>query len=163
MRVLIIGANGLVGRALCQALIEQRALKGETIEQLMLLDHTLPKFTRLNWVKGFCGDLTETALLRRILADGIDVVFHVASVSGGLAEQDDALGYSVNLQGTLDLLNQLHQLPNSTCLIYASSIAVYGGNLPQAMDENYLPQPELSYGTHKLMVEMAIRDLTRRG
>ncbi|GAB3098123.1 NAD-dependent epimerase/dehydratase family protein [Aestuariicella hydrocarbonica] len=163
MRVLIIGASGLVGRALTNALIDTPKLQGESIEQLLLLDQAVTSYPNLDWVKAYTGDVSDTALLRRILADGIDVVFHLASVPGGLAEQDYDLGYRVNLQGTLELLNQLQQQVHCPTLIYTSSIAVYGVDLPQSMDEDYLPHPQLSYGAHKLMVETLIRDLSRRG
>lgn len=163
MRVLVIGANGLVGHALSRSLINKLSLQGRTISQLILLDQTLPDHQNTHWVKNYAGDLTDAALLRRILADGVDTVFHLASVPGGLAEQDYVLGYRVNLQGTLELLNQLQQQPNCPTLVYASSIAVYGAELPKLMDEDYLPRPELSYGSHKLMAETAIQDLSRRG
>jgi hypothetical protein len=32
------------------------------------------------------GSVTDAALMRRVLADGIDVVFHLVSVPGGAAE-----------------------------------------------------------------------------
>ena len=48
-------------------------------------------------------------------------------------------------------------------LVYASSVAVYGGDLPERMNEAAELHPELSYGTHKAMVESAVSDLARRG
>ena len=48
-------------------------------------------------------------------------------------------------------------------LVYASSVAVYGGDLPARMSETAELHPELSYGAHKAMVESAISDLARRG
>lgn len=163
MRVLIIGANGLIGQALTNALVKMPTLRGENIQQLLLLDQTETQHPNLSWIKTYAGDLADAALLRRILADGIDIVFHLASVPGGLAEQEYELGYRVNLLGTLELLNQLRQHPCCPTLIYASSIAVYGSNLPNSMDEDYAPHPQLSYGSHKLMIETIIRDLGRRG
>jgi len=40
---------------------------------------------------------------------------------------------------------------------------VYGGDLPARLDERAVPRPQLSYGAHKAMVEMALNDLARRG
>jgi nucleoside-diphosphate-sugar epimerase len=109
------------------------------------------------------GSVTDAAALRRVLADGVDVVFHLVSIPGGAAEEHYALGYQVNLLASLELLEQLRGHPGAPVLVYASSVAVYGADLPLRMDEASVPSPELSYAAHKLMMEIAINDLVRRG
>ncbi|WP_317929546.1 NAD-dependent epimerase/dehydratase family protein [Halioxenophilus sp. WMMB6] len=163
MRVLIIGASGFIGRLLAESLIKDMTLNGKPVEQLLLLDRSLPDFPASKAIKCYSGDYSEPTLLRRILADAIDVVFHLASMPGVMAEQDYELGYRVNLQASLELLAQLRSKANCPTLIYASSIAVYGNNLPAGMDEGYVPRPVLSYGVHKLIIEQQLNDLTRRG
>lgn len=163
MRVLITGANGFVGRQLVQQLLQRGVLAGRAIDTLKVLDthlDGLPQDTRL---RQHLGSVSDAALMRRVLADGIDVVFHLVSVPGGAAEQDYDLGYQVNLMASLELLDQLRQQSHQPVLVYASSIAVYGTQLPARMDELAAPQPQLSYGAHKLMIETALRDLARRG
>jgi nucleoside-diphosphate-sugar epimerase len=107
--------------------------------------------------------VTDAALTRRVLADGVDVVFHLVSLAGGAAEQDYDVGYQVNLMASLELLDQLRRQPRPPVLVYASSVAVYGAHLPDRMGEDASPRPQMSYGTHKLMIETALRDLARRG
>ncbi|MGO4003493.1 MULTISPECIES: NAD-dependent epimerase/dehydratase family protein [Pseudomonas] len=163
MRVLITGANGFVGRELVRCLLARGSLRGQPIDALLVLDrdlHGLPDDTR---VRRHFGSVTDPALMRRVLADGIDVVFHLVSIPGGAAEEQYDLGYQVNLLASLELLNQLRNKRRPPVLVYASSVAVYGGQLPARMSESAELRPELSYGAHKAMVECAINDLARRG
>lgn len=163
MRVMITGANGFVGRALVQRLLNAGELRGRQISVLMLLDKDLQGFPDDKRLRRHYGSVTDAALLRRALADGIDVVFHLVSIPGGAAEEQYALGYQVNLLASLELLDQLRSHSGAPVLVYASSVAVYGGELPARMNESAALRPELSYGAHKLMVETALNDLTRRG
>ena len=63
------------------------------------------------------GSVTDAALLRRVLADGIDVVFHLVSRPGGAAEEQYSLGYQVNLLASLELLDQLRSQPGAPVLV----------------------------------------------
>ncbi|MGX1186435.1 nucleoside-diphosphate-sugar epimerase [Pseudomonas sp. F-14 TE3623] len=163
MRILVTGANGFIGRILVQRLLATGVLRGVPISALILLDKELSDFPEDNRLRRNLGSVSDPALLRRILADGIDVVFHLVSIPGGAAEEHYAQGYEVNLLASLELLEQLRQQPAKPVLIYASSVAVYGPSLAGRMDESARACPELSYGSHKLMVETALNDLARRG
>lgn len=90
-------------------------------------------------------------------------VYHLASVPGGRAEQDDALGRAVNLDATLALLELLADADRPPVLVFASSIAVFGGPLPDPVPEHQQPNPLLSYGAHKLVGEVLLADFARRG
>lgn len=163
MRVMITGANGFIGRGLALRLLADGVLCGQPIEALLLLDQDLSGFPEDKRIRRHFGSVTDAALIRRILADGIDVVFHLVSVPGGAAEADYELGYEVNLQASLELLHQLRNAARPPRLVYASSVAVYGADLPSRMDEASLSLPKLSYASHKLMVETQLTDLARRG
>ncbi|TLP73687.1 NAD-dependent epimerase/dehydratase family protein [Pseudomonas nitroreducens] len=163
MRVMVSGANGFVGRLLVQRLLEAGELRGKRIEALLLLDQKLEGLPDDSRLRRHYGSVTDPALLRRVLADGVDVVFHLVSVPGGAAEAQYELGYQVNLQASLELLHQLRNPARPPVLVYASSVAVYGGELPARMDEEQPASPQLSYAAHKRMVEIALQDLSRRG
>lgn len=163
MRVLITGANGFVGQALTRRLLALGHVRGERLTLLRLLDTRFDTALEDPRLRRHEGSVADAALLRRVLADGIDVVFHLVSVAGGTAERDYPLGYQVNLLASLELLEQLRQASNAPVLVFASSVAVYGAALPARMDEQAPAHPALSYGAHKRMIEIAIEDLARRG
>jgi len=162
MRVLITGANGFVGRELVRCLLARGSLRGQAIGSLLALDTDLNGLPADPRLRRHQGSITDAALMRRVLADGIDVVFHLVSIPGGAAEEQYELGYQVNLLASLELLNQLRHATRPPVLVYASSVAVYGGHLPARMNEQAELRPELSYGAHKAMVESAVSDLARR-
>ncbi|ATP50259.1 epimerase [Pseudomonas putida] len=163
MRVMITGAAGFLGRLLVQRLLHKGQLRGQPLEALVLLDQQLEGFPSDPRLRLLAGSIAEPTLLRRALADGVDVVFHLVSVPGGAAEEHYALGRQVNLLATLELLDQLRNAARPPVLVYASSVAVYGAQLPARMDEQWMPRPALSYGAHKVMVETQLNDLARRG
>ena len=163
MRVLITGANGFVGRLLATQVLARGVIRGQRVERLLLLDTRLDEAVQDPRVRVHLGSITDAALIRRALADGIDAVFHLVSVPGGAAEQDYQAGYQVNLLASLELLDQLRNQARPPVLVYASSVAVYGATLPARMDEAAVARPQLSYAAHKLMVETALCDLARRG
>ncbi|MEZ0244228.1 MAG: NAD-dependent epimerase/dehydratase family protein, partial [Sphingomonas sp.] len=48
-------------------------------------------------------------------------------------------------------------------IVYTSTIAVFGANLPPVVDDATPLAPGMTYGAHKLMMEIALADLHRRG
>ena len=163
MRALVTGANGFIGAALAERLLQPGVLPGIHLTELVLLDQSFKHPPTDARVRHHTGDIADPALLRQALEGGVQFVFHLASVPGGLAERDYALGQRVNLGATHELLWQLREQAQPAVVVFASSIAVYGHPMPAAMDESTAPNPQLSYGVHKLMGELMLRDFTRRG
>ncbi|MBD8682513.1 NAD-dependent epimerase/dehydratase family protein [Pseudomonas sp. CFBP 13719] len=163
MRVLITGANGFLGRQLAREVLNTGTLRGRAVERLLLLDTRFDELPHDPRVRAHPGSITDAALLRRVLADGVEVVFHLVSVPGGAAEQNYALGLHVNLLAGLELLDQLRNPVRPPVVVYASSVAVYGANLPSRMNEDAVACPQSSYAAHNLMMETALCDLARRG
>jgi D-erythronate 2-dehydrogenase len=170
MRVVITGGMGFLGRRLARLLLERgRLVDGEgkerAIEQLVLFDKgqpadPLPPDRRLETSE---GDIADGAILHRLIAPGTDAVFHLAAVVSGEAEADPDLGYRVNLDGTRLLLEACRATGTCPRVILASSLAVYGGALPQVVGEEVPLSPQSSYGTQKAIGELLVNDYSRKG
>lgn len=160
--VLVTGAGGFVGRVLVRRLLAE-GVCGRPVGRLVVVDLSmqgLPDDARLQRIE---GSLADTGLLARALAVPVQVVFHLASVPGGAAEQDPDLGRRVNLDATLQLLGHLRAQGGAPVFVFASTVAVYGDPLPAVVDEDTPALPAMSYGAHKLAAEVLIADAARRG
>ncbi|MGA8552311.1 MAG: D-erythronate dehydrogenase, partial [Stellaceae bacterium] len=86
-----------------------------------------------------------------------------AAVVSGQAEADTDLGLRVNLDGTRTLLDACRALGTCPRLVFASSLAVYGGALPPAVGEDTPLMPQSSYGAQKAIGELLVNDYSRKG
>ncbi|WP_322045185.1 NAD-dependent epimerase/dehydratase family protein [Paraburkholderia sp. J67] len=160
--VVVTGAQGFVGRALVRRLLAE-GLGARAVSKLTLLDvafdapHADPRVTQL------AGSIADANVRVQAYATPVDAVFHLASIPGGAAERDYALGRAINLDATLGLLEDLRDQARAPRFVFASTVAVYGEKLPPVVDESTLPAPALSYGAHKLMGEALVADATRLG
>lgn len=160
--VVVTGAQGFIGQALVRRLLSH-GLEGQAVQTLTAVDVALEASVPDARVRQVTGSLAESATRERALAFGADVIFHLASVPGGAAERDPDLGRRVNLEATLDLIDACRKLARPPRFVYASSVAVYGEDLPPRMDEDAAACPALSYGAHKLACEVMVADASRRG
>ena len=165
MNILVTGAEGFIGRALVARLLSSGLLPslGDARRQVILLDRQFSAPPTDARVRQVAGDITDAAVLREAVRDGVDCVFHLASIPGGAAEAQFEAGLRVNLEATLRLLESLRAQATPAKVVFASTIGVYGVPLPDVIDEETLPAPTMSYGTHKLIGELLIADYSRRG
>jgi len=99
------------------------------------------------------GDLTSSKDLRSVLKSSQPtVVLHLASLLSGSTEQDRAKGWSVNLDGTFGLLECALEMGIGK-VFFPSSVAAYGGTLPDPLPEDFPQWPEGLYGVTKVACE----------
>src|SRR5258706_10831407 len=48
-------------------------------------------------------------------------------------------------------------------LVFASSVAAFGGDLPKVLDDSTTPAPQTSYGSQKVISEYLVSDCSRKG
>lgn len=160
MRVAITGAGGFVGRRLVDALRARRSLRGGAIERLILVDRSFADLPADPLIETIAGDFGQNACREALARAAPDLVFHLAAIPGGAAEADYALGRQVNLEAPMALFDRLAR--PGLVVVNASSLAVFGTPLPRVISDDALPVPTLSYGAHKLMLEIHLADLSRR-
>src|SRR5262249_3915349 len=160
MRIVITGGCGFLGRRVVLKLLER-----EGIDELVLFDNApsalpLPKDKRLRLVT---GDIADRAAVRHLISPGTDSVFHLAAVVSAQAEANTDLGYRVNLDGTRAVLDACRALGTCPRVIFASSLAVYGGAMPPTVGDDTPLRPQTSYGTQKAIGELLVNDYSRKG
>jgi nucleoside-diphosphate-sugar epimerase len=167
MHILITGAAGMIGRKLIERLSVDRALNGQPIERLTLLDVVAPARPAgfSDHVKTRTGDLADPAVAAKAISERPDVIFHLAGVVSGEAEVNLEKGYHVNLDGNRALLEAIRTTGDGykPRVIFTSSIAVFGAPFPQAIPDDFHLTPLTSYGAQKAMCEQMLADYTRKG
>lgn len=168
MRVVITGGAGFLGAKLARALLARGTLAGpdgtaRPVERLVLVDLVRPQGLDDPRVEALTGDLADDALLRRALGGDAASVFHLAAVVSAQAEEDFDLGMRVNLDATRRLLDACRALPRPPRLVATSSVAVYGGALPDSVTDDTALRPQSSYGAQKAILELLVSDYARRG
>jgi D-erythronate 2-dehydrogenase len=159
MRVVVTGGCGFLGRRVALQLLGRR-----DVDELVLFDNAppalpLPEDKRLKLV---VGDIADHKAVRRVISAGTNSVFHLAAVVSGQAEADTDLGYRVNLDGTRAVLDACRELGTCPRLVFASSLAVYGGALPPVVGDETPLTPQTSYGTQKAIGELLVNDYSRK-
>lgn len=160
MRIVITGGGGFLGRRLALYLRAR-----DTADEIVLFDRAppdppMPADRHFAFVP---GDIADRDTMQALIAPGTDAIFHLAAVVSGEAEADTELGYRVNLDGTRAVLDACTKLGSAPCVIFASSLAVYGGALPQRVGEATALTPQTSYGTQKAIGELLVNDYSRKG
>ena len=91
------------------------------------------------------------------------MIFHLAAIVSGEAEQDFDKGYRINMDGTRGVLEAVRKAGHKPRLVFASSIAVFGAPFPEAIGDEFFNTPLTSYGTQKAICELLISDYSRKG
>lgn len=160
MQLLITGGAGFLGQRLAKELLTGPM----PFDELVLVDVVTPPNPG-NDDRVSCQqiDLTTDGAAQTLISDRTGIVFHLAAVVSSHAENDFDLGLKVNLDMTRQLLEACrHQKPGIR-FVFASSLAVYGGQLPTLVTDRTAVTPQSSYGIQKAMSELLVNDYSRKG
>lgn len=161
MNIIITGGQGFLGQRLAKTLLSQDKIK---IEELVLIDVIKPIAPNNDpRVRCIEMDLRNPEGLDAIITKNTDAIFHLAAIVSSHAEQDPDLGYEINFLATRNLLEVCRRIKPSIRFIFSSSLAVFGGELPDVIQNATAVTPQSTYGTQKAMSELLINDYSRKG
>lgn len=168
MNVVITGGAGFLGQCLARKLLERGTLAGsdgtqQAIKKLTLLDVVAANGFDDARVEVIAGDIADMALLNKAITANTSSVFHLAAVVSGQAEKDFDLGMRVNLDASRLVLEACRAAGNVPRVLFTSSVAVYGGELPATVLDSTALKPQSSYGIQKAMGELLLADYSRKG
>lgn len=169
-KVMVTGAAGFMGKKLVAKIVSDggKLKDGRTATELILMDVVKPSgpegdsipFT----VKAVEGDLSVAEDMTSLMSVKPDVIFHLAAIVSGDAEKNFEKGYSINMDGTRNLLEAIRSIDGYTPrIVFASSAAVFGGSVPDPIPDTHHLTPRTSYGTQKAICELLVDDYSRKG
>ena len=173
MKVLVTGGTGFIGaqlakRVLALGKLTNSAGKTEPVDEMVLFDVAMPAKP----IPGLddkritikAGDIADKKTIASLI-DRPDIsVFHMASIVSGEGEQNFDLAMKVNLDGHMHVLEALRALGSKPKIVFASSVAVFGGpTMPKTVSDSTKQTPQTTYGMTKAMGEQLINDYTRKG
>lgn len=165
--ILITGAAGFIGQRLTAALVAKHSEYRLVITDI--IQPSLPPGVtdndNGNNIATIQADLSDASSLASLIAQSqpLAAVFVLHGIMSSGSEANPALSQAVNLDATRALLLKLTETNPAVRVLYASSQAVYGSPLPDLITDAVTATPAGVYGTHKLMVELLLNDLHRRG
>lgn len=164
MKIIVTGGGGFLGSRVIQALLDGKdagtgAVEFDQVVSLDLAECPVAD-SRVASVKGSIGD---AELLHEIVTEDTVGIFHLAAVLSGGSEDDFDLAMNVNVDGTRALLEAARGIRNTPRFVFTSSLAVFGGEMPDSVPENMATQPESTYGMVKSIGELLVNEYTRKG
>jgi nucleoside-diphosphate-sugar epimerase len=168
MNLLITGGAGFLGQRLAASLLQKGTLSGpdgteRDIEQLTLLDVVPPPAISDPRVRTVTGDISARAVLEAAIDTKTSSIFHLAAIVSGMAEANFDLGMRINVDATRLLLDVCRARGHAPTVVFTSSVAVFGGDLPPVVLDTTPLNPQTSYGVQKAIGELLIGDYTRKG
>lgn len=158
MKILITGGAGFLGKRLAA-----RLLARADIDEIVLVDVAPAEGLADPRVRAVAGDIADSTLMASLVDARTAGVFHLAAVVSGQAEADFELGMHINLDASRLLLDLCRQRGHKPRVVFTSSVAVYGGDLPDVVTDDLALRPASSYGTQKAIAELLLADYSRRG
>ena len=166
MKLLIIGAAGMVGRRLALEILKTGTLGGKPVDALTAFDVVPADLSSTDRVQVTVqsGDVSDRATVDGLIAQRPDVIFHLAAIVSGEAEADFDKGYAINLDGTRHIFEAIRaQADYHPRVVYTSSIAVFGAPFEEKITDTFITAPMTSYGAQKMIGELLLNDYSRKG
>lgn len=164
MNILIIGGGGVIGQKLAHKLADLGTLRGKAISKIVLADINDPAPVQAPFpVETKTCNIADAASVAQVVTEDINVIYLLAAIVSAHAEEDFDLGWQINMMGTMNVLERARALGTKPIVTFTSSIAVYGGEVPDPIIDHSFLNPQTSYGAQKAVCELLLNDYSRKG
>lgn len=161
--VLVTGGCGYIGSHFVVKLIESGMSPIIYDDFSNSSPRCLDRIQEITGIRPLCyqGDIRDPANLAKVFSHHlIDSVVHFAGKkSVNESEKLPLLYYSVNVEGSINLLRQMEKF-KVWKLLFSSTATVYGNGCSEAVKEDFPLNPINNYGKSKLMFENVMRELS---
>lgn len=157
MKILITGATGYIGHKLAL----EAARKNYTVH-ILVRDLYSPLLPAHPNIKKFKGDITDKQSVVTAM-QGCSKVMHAAAIAK-LSAKDNSIFYSINVEGTRNMLDAALEL-NVKKFVFTSSGAVIGpsGKYPMSENDPRIVAFENDYEISKHWAEELVKEYSRKG
>lgn len=146
--ILVTGGAGYIGSVCVKALLDKGC-------KVIVVDNLSKGLRKLVDKRAVFYKLDLKANLSKVFRKKIDAVIHFAAYKAVGESMENAVKYSDNITGTINLLDNMAK-HNVKKIIFSSSAAVYGDPSYTPMDEKHPTVPVNYYGYTKLECEELI-------
>ena len=163
MNIIITGAGGFIGNLLANRLLSDPRYRLTLTD---IVEPAVPKTAKYpDHVKTLKGDISDPAFIQTLVASAqpLHAIFILHGIMSSGSEQNYDLSLKVNVESVRTLCEHLRRSNPGLRVVFSSSQAVFGQPLPAVVTDDTRPTPESTYGAHKLMSEIYINDLHRKG
>ena len=150
MSILLTGGSGFIGIPLAKELVR----KGYEVVIFDAQPNPNAFGDLVDRVKIVRGDVTVfSEVLDAVNANKVGDIFHLAALLSSACEERPLLGFKVNVEGTLNLL-EASRIAGVKKFIFPSSIATYGEGVTLPVNEDTRQEPGSFYGATKVFCEL---------
>jgi UDP-glucose 4-epimerase len=155
-RIMLIGGAGLVGSHIVDQLTQ------EPVAEIVVFDNFI-RGTKVNLAEAIKspkvrvveGSMTDREALKREM-QGVDGVFHLASLWLGECVNDPRQAWEVNTLGSWNIVEACREAGVKR-IVYSSSASVYGNAVVTPMTEEHPFNNRTTYGATKIANEQMLR------
>lgn len=158
LKILLTGAFGNVGLSVLKELVDRdhdvRILEIKNRKNLRI-SRKIQEDVEIIW-----GDITNKIDVEKAVKSR-DVIIHLAAIIPPLADRQPNLAESVNVGGTLNILESMKKQANHPKIIFTSSIAVYGDRVYDPLikvTDPLIPSKGDFYALTKISAERLVKE-----
>ncbi|MCR0985562.1 D-erythronate dehydrogenase [Roseomonas populi] len=164
MKIIVTGGAGFLGTRVIRALLAGTGRHDglPTFDGIVSIDLS-PCPLDDPRVVSVTGDIAEPSFVRQIVGADTAGIYHLAAVLSGGSEADFDLATRVNIDGTRALLEAARAAGKAPRFVFTSSLAVFGGPMPEVVPDDMATMPNSTYGAQKAIGELLVNEYSRKG